>query len=374
MTGCYIPGVKGGGPIQSIKNLVDNLSDRIEFYIVTSDRDVGDDTPFPNIKTDEWVQVGKAKVLYTDASKLTFNKTKNILNSVDYDVMYLNSFFSNKFSIIPVLLRKLNRISKKSIVLGPRGEFSKGALDLKNRKKNLYIKTTKKLGLYKEIYWHATAESEKKDIERVFGNSEKINVAGNLTANYDELKYDKDIEKNKGELKIVFISRVHPKKNLKKAIEFLYDINGEVEFNIYGPIEDNEYWLECEKVIKGLPENIKVSYKGSVKHEEIMNVFKAHHIFLFPTLGENYGHVISEALIGGCPVIISDQTPWREFEKYQVGWDIKLTNKEKFIELIQYCVNLEDSDYKIMSLKAFKYGKKKSNNSKDISSYLKMFE
>jgi hypothetical protein len=37
-------------------------------------------------------------------------------------------------------------------------------------------------------------------------------------------------------------------------------------------------------------------------------------LFLFPTLGENYGHVISEALASGCPVVISDQTPWRNLE------------------------------------------------------------
>ena len=61
-TGYYLPGVKGGGPIQSIKNLVNNLSDIFDFYIVTSDRDLGDTEPYSNIKVDEWNQISNTMV------------------------------------------------------------------------------------------------------------------------------------------------------------------------------------------------------------------------------------------------------------------------------------------------------------------------
>lgn len=372
--GFYIPSIKGGGPIQSIKNLVDNLSERVDFYIVAADRDLGDDKPFDDIKVDDWVQVGNAKVFYTDPLKLTWGKTANIINSVNYDVIYLNSFFSYKFSTVPVLLSKIGKISKKPIVIAPRGQFSPGALGLKSRKKKIYIEITKTLGLYKDIMWHATADTEKKDIEMVFSNAQKITVANNLTKNYEELNYDKNIEKKKGELKIIFISRVHPKKNLKKAIEFLKDIDGKIEFNIYGPLEDKVYWSECERTIERLPQNIKVSYKGVVNHDNIMDTFRAHHVFLFPTLGENFGHVISEALIGGCPVIISDQTPWREMEKKLVGWDIRLTEEGRFVEVLQHCVDMNNKEYKILSKNAFEYGKQTSNNVKDIEKTYSLFK
>lgn len=372
--GYYIPSTKAGGPVQSIKNLVDILSDQINFYIVAADRDLGDDRPFDKIKIDEWLQVGNAKVFYTDISKLTWKKTFNIINSVKHDVMYLNSFFSYKFCAVPVLLSKINRITRKPIVLAPRGQFSSGALGLKSGKKKLYIKTTKALGFYKEITWHATADSEKQDIERVFSSEEKIIVANNLTANYKDLNHDKKIKKKKGELKIVFISRVHPKKNLKKAIQFLKEVNGKVEFNIYGPLEDKIYWSECKREIECLPENIRISYKGVLDHDNVMEIFKVHHVFLFPTLGENFGHVISEALIGGCPVIISDQTPWRELKKNKVGWDIKLTDEDGFVRVLQHCVNLGKDDYNAISRKAFEYGKKMSNKDRSVKNYYNLFE
>jgi glycosyltransferase involved in cell wall biosynthesis len=373
MAGYYVPSVKGGGPIQSIKNLVENLSDRIDFYIVAADRDLGDQKPFENIKTNEWLKVGKAKVYYINPTKLTFNKTAEIINSVNYDVIYLNSFFSYNFTTVPIILRKIKKISKKQLIIAPRGQFSPGALGLKSEKKNLYLKVTKALGFYKGIKWHATADTEKKDIEAVFSKCEMITIANNMTANYCGLNYEKSIVKEKGKLKIVFVSRVHPKKNLLKAIEFLQTIRGDIQFNIYGPIEDKNYWSKCQRKIQYLPENITVSYKGLVDHEQIIDVFKTNHVFLFPTSGENFGHVISEALIGTCPVIISDQTPWRDLERKQVGWDIDLSDEKKFTDVLQFCVDLDNSEYDVLSKKSFQYGKDTSNNQENLKGNYNLF-
>ena len=110
-----------------------------------------------------------------------------------------------------------------------------------------------------------------------------------------------------------------------------------------------------------------------LNHEDIISVFNKHHVFLFPTLGENFGHVISEALIGGCPVIISDQTPWRNLEEAQVGWDIKLNCTQKFIESIQKCVDLDEDRYRQLSTNAFNFGKSLSNNTADINQSIQMF-
>jgi len=373
LAGYYVPSVKGGGPIQSITSLVNNLSDKLDFYILATDRDLGDEHPFHGVETEKWVQVGSAKVFYINTKELTLHRLVEIINSVDYDACYLNSFFSYKFSIAIVVLNKLKRLTAKPIILAPRGEFSQGALGLKSCRKKLYIKVAKALGLYKDIMWHATAETEKKDLEAIFSEKVSIKVANNLTANYRELKYDKDTQKNKGELKIVFVSRIHPKKNLKKAIELLNNLKGNVEFDIYGPMEDKQYWSECEEVINSLPQMVKVSYKGLINHDEIMGMFKDKHIFLFPTLGENFGHVISEALIGGCPVIISDQTPWRGLDKLNVGWDIALSDEDRFIEALQYCIDWDKGEYDSISKNAFEYGKKMSNKEEDIRKTYELF-
>lgn len=369
----YVPSIKGGGPIQSVKNIVDILSDKLDFYILASDRDLGDEQPFHGVQTDKWVQVGSAKVFYTNTKELSLCRLAEIINRVGYDALYLNSFFFYNLDIATVVLSKLKRLTAKRIILAPRGQFSQGALGLKSAKKKLYIKVAKALGLYKDIMWHATSEMEKKDIELILGRNVTIKVANNLTTDYRGLKYDKDLEKQSGELKIVFVSRIHPKKNLKKAIESLKDLDGNVGFNIYGPLEDKEYWTECEQVINSLPQNIDVRYRGLLDHAEIMGVFKEHHVFLFPTLGENFGHVISEALIGGCPVILSDQTPWRGLEELGVGWDIALSDEDKFRKVLKHCLDLSKEEYKSLSMNAFEYGKKHSNRQDDIRKTYELF-
>jgi glycosyltransferase involved in cell wall biosynthesis len=47
---------------------------------------------------------------------------------------------------------------------------------------------------------------------------------------------------------------------------------------------------------------------------------------VLPTYNENFGYVILEALLAGCPVILSDQPPWRDLEARQVGWTIPLAS------------------------------------------------
>jgi len=371
--GYYFPSVKGGGAIQSLSNLINILIDKFDFYVLADDRDLGDEQHFNNIITDEWIQVGKANVWYTNTKELTFSSLSKIINNLDYDVLYLNSFFSYNISMIIIILNKLNRISRKPIILAPRGQFTQGALGFKNIKKTVYITIAKVLGLYRDITWHATSEIEKSDIKAIFGNNVNIKVAKNLTADYRNFKYDKIIEKNPGELKIVFVSRIHPMKNLMQAIALVRKVIGNVEFNIHGPIEDKSYWAECEKVISSLSANVKVVYKGVIDHDQIISMFKKHHVFLFPTLGENFGHVISEALIGGCPVIISDQTPWRGLKELNVGWDIALRDEEKFSKILQHCIDMSKEEYESLSMSAFEYGRKQSNQEDDIMKTYELF-
>ncbi len=74
-----------------------------------------------------------------------------------------------------------------------------------------------------------------------------------------------------------------------------------------------------------------------------------YHFFLLPTLGENFGHVFLEALAAGCPLIISDRTPWLNLEEKQIGWDLPLEKPEKWNEVINYCIALGGEDYTKMS-------------------------
>lgn len=355
--GYYLPGYKSGGPIRTIANMVDRLGDEFEFKIVNADRDSGDEKPYPKIDANNWDRVGNADVFYMSPKKRSLMDFRKLLCSAEYDVLYLNSFFSPHFTIKPLLLRRLRLIPAKPLILAPRGEFSPGALGLKSLKKRVYLWAVKAFGLYRGVVWQASSEHEEADIRRWFGKDVQVEVAPNIPPavhSADELPPEK--VKRKGCLKIIFLSRISRKKNLDGALKMLKGLNGEVQFNIYGPMEDKSYWAECQKIIGDLPGNIEVKYCGSVEHEKVGAVMREHDIFLFPTLGENFGHVILEALCAGCPILISDQTPWRALEEKGVGWDLPLSKPEMFREVLQRCVDMNNEEYVKWSERAREYG------------------
>jgi glycosyltransferase involved in cell wall biosynthesis len=125
-----------------------------------------------------------------------------------------------------------------------------------------------------------------------------------------------------------------------------------VEFNIFGPIEDPQYWRECEQLSRTLPPNIQVSYKGAIPPERVVSTMREHHLFLFPTMNENFGHVIAEAFAGGCTVLVSDQTPWRNLEEKGVGWDLPLDRLDLFRDAVSECAQLDQAEFDARAARA----------------------
>jgi glycosyltransferase involved in cell wall biosynthesis len=361
--GFYLPGYKAGGPIRTLANMVERLGNEFEFKIVTLDRDYDDTKSYPGIKIDGWDRVGKAEVFYMPLKRRSLRDFRRVLYSTKYDVLYLNSFFSPHFTIKPLLLRRLRLIPDKPLILAPRGEFSLGALGLKRLKKRVYLWVAKAFGLYRDVLWQASSRHEEADIRQWFGKDVPVMVAPDLPPmihSADELPPKS--EKIEGCLKILFLSRISRMKNLNGALEMLNGLKGKVEFNIYGPMEDETYWAECQKIIGSLPENIKVRYCGRIAHENVSTVMREYNLFFLPTLGENFGHVILEALCAGCPVLISDQTPWRDLEEKGVGWDLPLDRPDLFRDALQRCVDMAYAEYGKWSEKAREYGLQVTNN------------
>jgi glycosyltransferase involved in cell wall biosynthesis len=161
--------------------------------------------------------------------------------------------------------------------------------------------------------------------------------------------------KVKGQLDVVWMSRIVRKKNLDGALAYLSGLRGEVRFTVYGPVEDTQYWSECRRLMSDLPNNVRAEYAGVLKQEAVVAALEKHHVFLFPTHGENYGYAICDALTAGCPVIISDQTPWRGLGGAGVGWDIPLADQKRFVGSLQQCVDMSADAFAAFSDRARMY-------------------
>jgi hypothetical protein len=91
-------------------------------------------------------------------------------------------------------------------------------------------------------------------------------------------------------------------------------------------------------------------------------------------VGENYGHVIGKALVAGCPVLISDQTPWRNLEAEGVGWDIPLGETERFRSVLQQCVDGDSDWFAALSKRAMNYGVKRTSDPEIIDANRRLFQ
>lgn len=338
---CYIPGYKGGGPVQTVRNMVEALGDEFDFRILCEDTDFGDREPYRTIRHGEWNTQGRAQVFYLKAGLRGLIDAYKVLLYERFDVVQLNSFFSFRFSIFPLVLLKLFGAAR-TVLIGPRGEFSGGALGLKPRKKAVFIGFSKLFGLHKGLRWLASTQDEASDIQAAFPNVEIV-VAKDLALIPEEPNFQ---IRGKGEaLRVIFISRISRKKNLDFALKVLERVSVDMHFTIYGPIEDEAYWLACQVAAQRCPPNVTIEYGGSLSPENVSERFAASDVFLFPTLGENFGHVIAESLYAGSPVIVSDQTPWRSLQEIGVGWDITLDSIDQFVEKLEYCASLSSEDY-----------------------------
>jgi glycosyltransferase involved in cell wall biosynthesis len=343
----YLPGFESGGPIRSIVNLVDHLGGRMDIAIITSDRDAADNGPYEGIRAYQWMTVGNAKVLYVPSSDMTIAKWARLIRETPHDVLYLNSFFHLVFSIRPAIARRLRLIPPRPVVVAPRGEFSSGALGLKKWKKKLFLIAARAFGLYRDVIWHASSRFEANDIRAVMkGQARRLAVAENLPPRHRlDLEQTQRVRGPGDRLRVCFLSRITPKKNLHGALEILRHVHADIEFNIYGPIRDDPYWRTCQRLIREVPTNVTVRYGGSVPYGSVRSVLAEQDLFFLPTLGENYGHAIAEAMSVGTPVLIADTTPWRGLENDGAGWDIPLGRKDLFIEVIERVAGLTDEVY-----------------------------
>lgn len=356
----YSPGYKYGGPIRSIVGLIDRLGDEFSFHVITSDRDFKEKNPYPRLEAGAWRNVGKAAVLYLIPREMRLRRWRRLLNRLEYKVIYLNGYFT-KTTIRTLILRFLKMIPSKPVILAPRGEFSSGALGLKRMKKTIYMQVARWMRMYHHIIWQASSENEKRDILRALGLPEdEIMVAPNMVPASVVPRDDRRVKKS-GSLRMVFLSRISRMKNLDYALNISMTLRGDIFFDIYGIIEDRDYWKECQAIMKNIPGNVFVSYRGEATPDQVPDILSGYHLFILPTRGENYGHVIHEALRAGCPVLISDRTQWNGLEEKKAGWDIPLSRPERFIEMIEAMTEMNEAAYHEWSTGARRWGETMAN-------------
>jgi glycosyltransferase involved in cell wall biosynthesis len=303
----FEPGFRGGGPIRSVASIVDTISDRIDLSLITRDRDLGSTKPYQDL-SGRWIRRGRSRVFYLDTRSFgQWLRLRREMSIIRFDLLYVNSLWSPVFTVIPIVAMRLGMIHARKVIIAPRGELAPGALSIKTMKKRLFLKGWGPFLRAIGVIWHASSEHEASEIRDVLPWAQ-------VAVNPDQVSLPDEpllaTVANGGHARLVFISRISPKKNLDLILRALPGISRPVEFDIYGPLEDAAYWSNCEATIRHVPAWVKITYRGELVPSEVRRTFANYDAFIFPTLGENFGHAIAESLSASCPVVCSDRTPW----------------------------------------------------------------
>jgi glycosyltransferase involved in cell wall biosynthesis len=379
----FWPGTNAGGPIQSITAIVEELGKIHDVNVLTRNRDYASTKPYAGVIAGDDVRWRNATIRYLDRKRLFFLWLRRIVIQSGPDVVYLNSFFSPAFTFTYLFLRRLRLIPRVPVLLAPRGEFSAGALAIKATKKSVYIFVSRWIGLYEDLTWHVSSENEAADLERFMWDSYRTKLEASNIFVLPPLRGDAANggtnflapEKEVGVLRVVFVSRISKMKNLVGALRTISNIDGKVVFDIYGPKEDYDYWNECESICRPMPSGCRVTYRGELDPAEVVGVIQRYDLFFLPTLGENFGHVILEALIAGRPLLISDRTRWNEIATRNAGWTIALDDQDGFRRAIEESIEMPADEFSDMAHNAWSLGRQYLlDNKLRVSDYALMFE
>lgn len=332
----FYPSYKAGGPTQSLVNLVRELHDVYELYVVCKPHERGETTVLQGINVNTWMEwEGKAKVYYWQYGWGAKSQLLNLLDEVSPDVVYINGIYSLYFNFFPLWYTVQYKAKKKNlqIVLSARGMLHDGALSQKSGKKKIFLSVFKLLGLHRLVRWHATDNREADFIYAAMGKTVEVKVAANFP---NLLPVVAGPAKEPNALMLGTVALISPMKNHLAVLQALQQSTANVRWFIYGPVKEAAYWSECQLLINQLPANIEVLYKGELPPPQLQEAMQQFQVFIMPSKSENFGHAIMEALSAGKPVITTTTTPFGDLEPANCGFAIA---PEQLVEGLQNAIN-----------------------------------
>src|SRR5690606_23113728 len=107
-----------------------------------------------------------------------------------------------------------------------------------------------------------------------FGKQTAVTLAANFAAQI--APYPGTTEKLSGALKLIFVGRVHPIKNLHYLLQLLPFVKGNIRLTVVGNEEDASYAAQCRNMVQQLPENVRVQFAGEIPNQQLPQLIQQH--------------------------------------------------------------------------------------------------
>lgn len=369
ITPWFLPSVKAGGPVRSVLGLSELLSDVCEVFIITPSKDILTGNEHTGIIKNKWMIFKDNIHVYYNEGSLK-NIYMGMIREKHPQSVYFNNIWSIRYTWNPI--RNISsEFPNTRLILATRGMLDKNSMQIKSVKKNAFLKMLNVSGLKNKVIFHSTNPTETFNISKLLKATKIVEIP-----NVNFIKTgERKLSKEKGKLKILFLSRIVPIKNLDFALEVLLNVpNGiKIEFDIYGNIENEKYFNQCEKIISRMPAHVTVNYKGTISMDKTADVITDYHLLFLPSANENFGHAIVECMMSGIPVLVSDQTPWIGLDSFKAGFDISLNRKDLFLNALIKFAGMNDAEWLEWSRGAEEFIQKRMNKDEIKKKYSELF-
>lgn len=302
------------------------------------------------------------------------NGVKSALQSSDYDLYHANALWS----YISHQTCKNARQQGKPYILSPHGMLYPTALKIKTWKKKPMLWLWFNEDIMKASCVHATCQQEAEYV-RTFGYKGPIAVIPNCVVFPEgvspELRKEAIKYKTSGKKQIGFLGRLHPIKKVENMLYALSHIDkktrDEIFFQIMGKYDDRyEQWLKDEVKRLGLEDCVE--FVGFVSGKEKYERLSQLSALMVPSVQENFGMIVPEALICGTPVYASLGTPWSELNECGCGW-WKDNSPETIAKIILDIISKTDSEIQEMGWRGYKLMQEKYEQRKVATKMLDLY-
>lgn len=325
-----------GGTTTACIDLIEQLKtrlDRVYLYTLMSENTV-------------LYSVENGGVFFSEPSFMGYSRELNKeLRLHEVDVFHGHALWNLPIHQMAVIARK------KSVpyIMSIHGMLEPWSLKQSVLKKTLAMALYQKKDLMMAFCLHATAMMEVNNIRKLGLKKPIALIPNGINISEYPLK-DYSIKKDKR--KILFLSRIHPKKGIEYLINAWERLqeqlkqNWEVEIAGNG---DSDYINALNDLIKEKNLQNQIRIVGPKFGKDKTVIYHSADLFVLPTYSENFGIVIAEALASGVPVITTTGTPWEELEKYQAGKWIDI-NEESLANAMSFLMNKNKEELKNMGL------------------------
>lgn len=240
------------------------------------------------------------------------------LRACDADIFHTHGLWLMP-NVEPIRQR---RQKPSKFVLTVRGMLSPAAFQFSKSKKVLFWHLLQKHAVAEASFLHATAMSELAEI-RQFGLTNPVAVIPNgidIPATSSQPAKD-------GRKTVLSLGRLHPKKNLIHLVSMWSTLEQEFEdwdLRIIGP-DENGYRSKVLAHAEQLGVK-RLTIEPPLFGDEKTCAYQSAELFVLPSLNENFGLTVSEALAAGTPVISSKGAPWSGLINHGCGWWVPLAD------------------------------------------------